>query len=61
MSKRLITRKQLSEKSGIAERTIRTLMGRKAIPYIRAGHRTVLFDEDKVMTALDKLEVKAVA
>ena len=61
MRKQLVTRKQLSQRSGIAERTIRTLQSQRIIPYIRAGHRTVLFDEDKVMAALDKLEVKAVS
>jgi excisionase family DNA binding protein len=61
MVKKLITREELSERSGIRIRTIRSMMNRKEIPYIRAGQRTVLFDLDKVMAALDKLEVKAIA
>jgi excisionase family DNA binding protein len=61
MQKRFLTRRELSQRLGIGERTIRTLMSRKVIPYISAGHRTVLFDESKVVSALERLETKAAA
>jgi excisionase family DNA binding protein len=57
----LLTIKPLSAASGVSVRTIRTLMAQRKIPYLRPGHRTVLFDEEKVMKALEKFEVKAVA
>jgi hypothetical protein len=35
-------------------------MHQRKIPFIKAGHRTVLFDPEKVRAALEQLEVKAV-
>jgi excisionase family DNA binding protein len=61
MDKSLVTIKSLSERSGLPVRTIRTLMSQRKIPYIRAGHRTVLFSLEKVMAAIERFEVKAVA
>lgn len=61
MAKQLITIRLLSEQSGIPVRTLRTLKTQRKIPYIRAGYRTLLFDLEKVMAALEKMEVKAVA
>ena len=52
---------QLSEASGLPVRTLRSLMHDRKIPFIRVGHRTTLFDVEKVRAALEKFEVKAVA
>ena len=49
----------LQEQSGVPKRTLRTLYHAKKIPYIKAGYRTVLFNPDKVMAALDKFEIRS--
>jgi len=50
----------LSELTGLSVRNIRTLVHKRAIPVIVAGHRTHLFQPDKVARALEKFEVKTV-
>lgn len=61
MSKtKLLNIKGLSSEIGQAERTIRTWVQRRKIPYLRVGHRTLLFDPEKVRAALEKFEVHAV-
>jgi hypothetical protein len=57
MSKLLDVRK-LSVESGLPVRTLRSLMHRRVIPFIKLGHRTCVFDPEKVRKALEKLEVK---
>jgi len=57
MSK-LMDVKNLSAESGLPVRKIRTLMQRRVIPFIKIGHRSCLFDLEKVRKALDKFEVK---
>jgi hypothetical protein len=37
------------------------LRKRKAIPFIKVGHRTFLYDPDKVAEALNRMEVKEIA
>lgn len=51
---------QIGEALGLSGRYIRTLARRRAIPSLRLGHRTVLFDVEKVKAALTKFERKAV-
>jgi len=36
-------------------------MAQRKIPYVKIGHRTVLFEVDKVREALAKFEVKAIS
>jgi hypothetical protein len=50
----------LAEEIGIPARTLRSLWMKKKIPGVRLGHRTLVFDPEKVRTALDKFEVRAV-
>jgi len=38
-------------------RAFRTWAQHRKIPFIRVGHRTLLFDPQKVRAALEKLEV----
>jgi len=35
-------------------------MAQRKIPYVKLGHRTVLFEVDKVRAALAKFEIKAI-
>jgi hypothetical protein len=51
----------LSRHQGIPIRTLRTLMAGRKIPFLKIGHRTILFDPEKVDQALQRFEVKAVA
>src|SRR5678809_607602 len=55
----LVTIKPLSKETGLPVRTLRTLIQRRKIPFIKCGHRTMYFDPGKVRAALDCLEVKA--
>lgn len=56
MSK-LVDIKKLSEEVGPPVRTFRTLMHNGKIPFIKVGHRTTLFDPQKVRAALERFEV----
>ena len=57
---RLVRIERLSEELGQPVRLFRTLMAQRKIPYVKIGHRTVLFEVDKVRKALAKFEVKAI-
>ena len=61
MSKKLVKLTDLSIATGIPVRTLRSLYQTKKISFIRAGWRTLLFDTDKVLADLGRLEVKAVS
>jgi hypothetical protein len=61
MPKRLLKIQHLSDASGIAVRTLRTLTHQRKIPCIRAGHRTVFYDLEAVLAALGKFERRAVS
>jgi hypothetical protein len=50
----------LSDYTGIPVRTLRTLMAARKIPYLKLGHRTVMFDSEKVNKALNRFQVTAV-
>ena len=58
--KRLVNLAGLSTETNVPERTLRTFYQNRKIPFIKVGFRTVLFDPDKVLAALEKFEVKAV-
>jgi len=51
----------LSEYKGIPVRTLRTFMAGRKIPFLRCGHRTILFDPQKVDNALQGFEVQEVS
>jgi len=57
---KLVSIGELSKELGPPVRALRTWMWLKKIPYLRVGYRTCLFDVEKVRTALEKFEVKAV-
>jgi hypothetical protein len=57
MASKLVNITMLSQELGPPVRTLRTLMYHRKIPFIKAGHRTTLFDPQKVRAALDNFEV----
>lgn len=52
---------QLSEAMGRPVRQIRSLMHEGVIPFLKLGHRTILFDPEKVEKALLAREVMLIA
>jgi hypothetical protein len=58
---KLVSIKTLAEETGIPARTLRSLFHAKKIGGYKLGHRTLVFDPEKVRASLAKYEVKAVA
>jgi hypothetical protein len=50
----------LSKHNGIPVRTLRTFMASRKIPFLKCGHRTILFDPEKVDNALQRFEVREI-
>jgi hypothetical protein len=59
-AKRLVDINGLSAEKGLRPRQIRTLYQTGKISYIKTGHRTILFDPEKVVAELEKFEVRAI-
>ncbi len=57
---KLVRIEALAVDIGIPARTLRSLFHAGKIPGLKLGHRTLMFDPDKVRDALNKFEVKAV-
>ena len=57
---KLVYIKGLADDTGIPDRTLRSLYHAVKIPGYKLGHRTLMFDPEKVRAALNKFEVKAV-
>lgn len=55
---RRVTIKELSTLIGYTPRQIRTLMAKRAIPFEKAGYRTLRFVPEKVEEALGRHERK---
>jgi excisionase family DNA binding protein len=49
----------LAELTGVPVRSIRTLISKRVIPFIKVGHRTLLFEPSKVVRALHGFEVRS--
>jgi excisionase family DNA binding protein len=58
---KLVNSKQLAAELGQSQRTIRSWIAARKIPFLKVGHRTMLFSPEKVLLALEKFEIKAVA
>ena len=58
--KPLINIRQLSEEIGIGVRGLRGFVAARKIPVIRLGHRTMLFDRERVVSALQRYEIPEV-
>ena len=52
---------ELSKASERPLRQLRTLVAQRKIPYLKIGHRTMLFDPQKVEKALQRFEIPAVS
>ncbi|MEI7774940.1 MAG: hypothetical protein WCK17_09200 [Verrucomicrobiota bacterium] len=50
----------LADAIGAGLSTIRTWRAKRLIPYIKTGHKSVIYDLPKVLAALGTLEVKPV-
>jgi excisionase family DNA binding protein len=59
MTEKLVTIGELSKLKNISERTLRTLMKRGLIPYLKLGFRTIRFYPSRVDAALLRREIKA--
>ena len=57
---RFLRIEELSTELGPSVRSFRTWMYQRKIPFIKIGHRTVLFEVEKVRAAMANFEVKAV-
>ena len=57
---KLLDYHQLSKRTGRKVRSLRTFVKKGLVPYLRLGHRTVLFEPDKVLKALRRFEVKEI-
>jgi hypothetical protein len=51
---------ELSEAIGRPVRQLRTFVAGRKIPFLRVGHRSLLFDPVKVEKALERFEVPAI-
>jgi hypothetical protein len=52
---------ELSKETGRPVRQLRTLVAGRKIPYLKVGHRSLLFDPEKVDQALSRFEIKAIS
>jgi hypothetical protein len=61
VAQNFLTKEQLRERLNLpSTRMVDELVRKRKIPVIRLGHKTVRFDLVKVMSALERLELKAV-
>jgi excisionase family DNA binding protein len=56
--KELLNYAEIAEVLGVSERTVRRMVAAKKIPVIRMSQRTLRFDKDKVLEALNKRKGK---
>lgn len=49
---------QLAEITGLSVRQWRTLVAKRAVPFLKVGYRTLLFEPEKVLKALERFEIK---
>jgi excisionase family DNA binding protein len=57
---KLVNSKQLAAELGQSHRTIRSWIAARKIPFLKVGHRTMLFSPEKVLAALQKFEVRPI-
>ena len=55
---KLLTIKELSQRTGLSKWTIYELVERNQIPYLRLGKRKIYFLEEKILRWLEEKEIK---
>jgi hypothetical protein len=60
MKEPLVNIKTLSETTGVPVRTLRSFVASRKIPFLKCGHRTLLFYPKRVIASLERFEVKEV-
>jgi excisionase family DNA binding protein len=58
--RKLISIKKLADETEIPIRTLRSFVTSRKIPFLKIGHRTILFDRSKVEAALSRFEIQEV-
>jgi len=58
---RLLTKRQLAEQLGVGVRTVEEFMYTRRVPVIRLSQKLVRFDLAKVVSALERFEIKPVS
>ena len=61
MTEPLLSYDQMAAELGVTVRTLRELVYRGVVPYLKLGHRTVKFQSSRVVKALAKREVREIA
>jgi hypothetical protein len=51
----------LSDLTGLPIRSLRTLILKRSIPFMKLGHRTILFEPDEVMRAIRSFKIKPIS
>lgn len=60
LRRRLINEEELLQLIPITSRQLRDYRTHRRIPFIKLSSRVILYDPEKVATALDRLEIKEV-
>jgi hypothetical protein len=60
MTRNLVTEDGLLEVLPLTPRQVRELRDQRKIPFIKFGHRSVMYNLEKVLAALERLEIKEV-
>jgi hypothetical protein len=60
MTRNIVTEEGLLEVLPLTPRQLRELRDQHKIPFIKFGHRSVMYNLEKVLAALEKLEIKEV-
>jgi hypothetical protein len=59
--RKFVSIKKLADETEIPIRTLRSFVTGRKIPFLKCGYRTILFDREKVESALEAFEVEAVS
>jgi hypothetical protein len=57
----LVDIRELSKLTNVRIRSIRTFVAKRAIPFLKVGQRTLLFEPQKVLSALREFEIQAIS
>jgi hypothetical protein len=54
----LLTEEQLLERVPLTSRQLRRLREKRKVPFIKFGRRSIMYNLEKVVAALEKFEIK---